>query len=111
MPPSQSFVVTGNVSDLTTLTAQDLAKLTGNPVSVLVGGDAAWRKAGLPVKSGMERPGTQVDDIFVQPFLWGQLDPASAEFRKAANDYLTWELQLPAQLDRAKETDFKLAGK
>jgi rhodanese-related sulfurtransferase len=108
MPPSQSFVVTGNDSNMAVLAAQDLAKLTGKSVSVLAGGNVAWRKAGLPVKSGMERPGTQVDDIFVQPFLWGQLDPASAEFRKAANDYLAWELQLPGQLERAKETDFKL---
>jgi hypothetical protein len=45
-----------------------------------------------------------------QPFLWGQPDPASAEFRKAANDYLTWEPQLPEQLKRAKETHFKMSG-
>ena len=59
----------------------------------------------------MEKAGTPADDIFVQPFLWGQLDPASAEFRNAANDYLAWELQLPEQLERAKETEFKLTGK
>jgi len=111
MQPSASFVVTGNDTALAALAAQDLAKLTGKPVSVLDGGNAAWRKAGLPLKSGMEKAGTAVDDIFVQPFLWGQLDPASPEFRKAAEDYLAWELQLPEQLDRAKETDFKLPGK
>jgi rhodanese-related sulfurtransferase len=111
MPPSQSFVVTGNEPSMAALAAQDLAKLTGKSVTVLAGGNAVWRKAGLPMKAGMERLGTQVDDIFVQPFLWGQLDPTSPEFRKAANDYLAWELQLPAQLERAKETDFKLAGK
>jgi rhodanese-related sulfurtransferase len=111
MPPSASFVVTGNETALAAFTANDLAKLTGKAVSVLAGGNAAWRKAGLPLKSGMEKAGTLVDDIFVQPFLWGQLDPASAEFCKAANDYLAWELQLPEQLDRAKETDFKLPAK
>src|SRR6202049_4649290 len=111
MPPSESFVVTGNDTALAAFTAQDLARLTGKPVSVLAEGNAAWRKAGLPLKSGMEKAGTLVDDIFVQPFLWGQLDPASAEFRKAANDYLAWELQLPEQLKRAKETDFKLPSK
>jgi rhodanese-related sulfurtransferase len=110
MPPSASFVVTGNDRALAALTAHDLASLTGKPVSILAGGNAAWRKADLPLKSGMEKAGTPVDDIFVQPFLWGQLDPASAEFRQAADDYLTWELQLPDQLKRAKETDFKLAG-
>src|SRR5579864_2832100 len=111
MPPSATFVVTGNDTALAALTAQDLAKLTGKPVSVLAGGNAAWRKAGLPLKSGMENAGTLVDDIFVQPFLWGQLDPTSAEFRKAADEYFAWELQLPAQLERAKETDFSLGGK
>ena len=110
MPPSDNFVVTGNEPSMAALAAQDLAKLTGKSVSVLAGGNAAWRQAGLPLKSGMERPGTRVDDIFVQPFLWGQLDPTSAEFRKAANDYLAWELQLPSQLERAKETDFKLGN-
>ena len=108
MPTSASFVVTGNDPALAALTAQDLAKLTGKPASVLEGGNAAWRKASLPLKSGMEKAGAPVDDIFVQPFLWGQLDPASAQFRKAASDYLTWELQLPEQLERAQETDFKL---
>src|SRR5579863_3564584 len=111
MPPSASFVVTGNEAALAALTAQDLAKLTGKPVGVLDGGNAAWRKAGLPLNSGTEKPGTAVDDIFVQPFLWGQLDPATPEFRKAADDYITWELQLPEQLNRAKETDFKMPVK
>jgi rhodanese-related sulfurtransferase len=111
MPPSPSFVVTGDNVALAAFTAQDLARLTGKPVSVLAGGNAAWRKASFPLRSGMEKAGTLVDDIFVQPFLWGQLDPTSAEFRTAANEYLAWELQLPQQLERAKETDFSLAGK
>jgi rhodanese-related sulfurtransferase len=111
MPSSVSFVVTGDNAALAAFTARDLASLTGKPVSVLAGGNAAWRKAGLPLKSGMEKAGTLVDDIFVQPFLWGQLDPASAEFRNAANEYFAWELQLPEQLERAKETDFRLADK
>ena len=111
MPPSATFVVTGDNSALVAFTAQDLASLTGKPVKILAGGNAAWRKAGLPLKSGMEKAGTWVDDIFVQPFLWGQIDPTSAEFRKAADEYFAWELQLPEQLERAKETDFRLAGK
>jgi hypothetical protein len=111
MPQSPSFVVTGDNAALAAFTAQDLGSLTGKPVSVLAGGNAAWRKAGLPLQSGLERAGTLVDDIFVQPFLWGQLDPTSPEFRKAADEYFAWELQLPKQLERAKETDFRVAGK
>ena len=111
MPSSAGFVVTGDNAALAAFTAQDLTSLTGKPASVLAGGNAAWRRAGLPLRSGMEKAATLVDDIFVQPFLWGQLDPTSAEFRKAANEYFAWELQLPEQLERAKETDFKLVGK
>jgi hypothetical protein len=37
--------------------------------------------------------------------------PTSAEFRRAADEYFAWELQLPEQLDRAKETDFRIVGK
>jgi hypothetical protein len=64
MPRSASFVVTGNAA-LTALTANDFAKLTGRPVSVLAGGNAAWREAGFPLKSGMEKGANVVDDIFV----------------------------------------------
>jgi len=31
----------------------------------------------------------------------------SPEFKQAANAYFDWELQLPAQLERAKESNFK----
>ncbi len=110
MPPSSSFVVTGDDPALADLTARDLAKLTGKPVSILAGGNTAWRKGGFSLKSGMEKPGTLVDDVFVQPSVTG-LDPRSPEFRKAAEEYISWELQLPEQLERAKETDFKLANK
>jgi hypothetical protein len=34
--------------------------------------------------------------------LWGHFEDKK-EFEEAANDYLNWELQLPAQLERAAE--------
>jgi len=111
IPSSASFVVTGDNLALAALAARDLTSLTGKPVSVLTGGNAAWRRGGFPLKSGMEKAATPVDDVFVQPFLAGPLEDNPAEFRKAADAYLSWELQLPEQLDRAKETDFKMAGK
>ena len=76
---------------------------------MLSGGNAAWRKASLPLASGFEKLTTQTDDIFRQPFLWGQFEPMSPEFKQAANDYFEWELQLPEQLGRAKETNFRPA--
>jgi rhodanese-related sulfurtransferase len=109
IPPSSSFVVTGDSAPLVALTARDLAALSGKPVSILEGGNAAWRKAGLPMTAGFENLAAKTDDIFRQPFLWGQFEPMSPEFKQAANAYFEWELQLPDQLERAQETHFKQA--
>jgi rhodanese-related sulfurtransferase len=106
-PQWSSFVVTGDDAALIALAARDLAKISGKPVSILEGGNAAWRKADLPLTSGFENLATKTDDIFRQPFLWGQFEPMSPEFKQAANAYFDWELQLPKQLERAKESNFK----
>jgi len=106
-PQSSSFVVTGDDSALVAFSARDLAKISGRPVSILEGGNAAWRKAKLPLTPGFENLATKTDDIFRQPFLWGQFEPMSPEFKQAANAYFNWELQLPEQLERARESNFK----
>jgi rhodanese-related sulfurtransferase len=106
-PQSSGFVVTGDDSALVALSAGDLAKISGKSVSILEGGNAAWRKAKLPLTAGFENLATKTDDIFRQPFLWGQFEPMSPEFKQAANAYFEWELQLPEQLERARESNFK----
>ena len=107
LPQSSSFVVTGDDPALVALSARDLAKLSGKPVSILEGGNAAWRKAKLPLTPGFENLAAKTDDIFRQPFLWGQFEAMSPEFKQAANAYFDWELQLPEQLERARESNFK----
>ncbi len=84
-----------------------MAATSGKPIKILNGGNAAWRQSGLPMVSGFENLATKADDIFRQPFLWGQFEPMSPEFKQAALDYFAWELQLPEQLERAKETNFR----
>ena len=110
IPQPSTLVVTGDDSALVALTARDLAKISGKPVSILEGGNAAWRKANLPVTPGFENLATKIDDIFLQPFLWGQFEPMSPEFKQAANAYFEWELELPGRLERAKETSFKVVS-
>ncbi|MFZ0051221.1 MAG: rhodanese-like domain-containing protein [Desulfobaccales bacterium] len=105
IPDSSNYVVSGDDSALVLLAAGDLAKLSGKPVSILAGGNAAWRKANLPLTKGLENLATKADDVFRMPFLWGHFED-KAEFEKAANAYLDWELQLPAQLERAAELTF-----
>jgi rhodanese-related sulfurtransferase len=110
IPQSSNLVVTGDDPALVALTGRDLAKISGKPVSILEGGNAAWRKANLPITAGFENLATKTDDIFLQPFLWGQFEPMSPEFKQAANAYFEWELELPGRLERAKETNFKVVS-
>jgi rhodanese-related sulfurtransferase len=111
IPQPSNFVVTGDDPALVVLTGRDLAEISGKPVSLLAGGNAAWRKANLPVTPGFEKLATKTDDIFLQPFLWGEFEPMSPEFKQAANAYFEWELELPGRLERAKETNFKVEEK
>jgi len=106
IPQSSSFVVTGDNPSLVALTGRDLAAISGKQVSILTGGNAAWSKANLPLTPGLDKLATKTDDIFLQPFLWGQFEPMSPEFKQAANAYFEWELQLPSRLERAQETNF-----
>jgi rhodanese-related sulfurtransferase len=105
LPESSSFVVTADDPNLVTLAAADLVSVSGKPVRILAGGNAAWRKANLPLSKGLEKLASEPEDIFRMPFLWGHFEDKK-EFEEAANDYLNWELQLPAQLDRAAELHF-----
>ncbi len=105
LPESSPFVVTGDDPDLITLAAADLAHVSGKPVRILAGGNAAWQKANLQVSKGVENLASEPEDIFRMPFLWGHFEDKK-EFEEAANDYLNWELQLPAQLERAAELHF-----
>ncbi|MGO9952176.1 MAG: rhodanese-like domain-containing protein [Dissulfurispiraceae bacterium] len=109
-PGSLDFVATGDNAALVALAARDLAELSGKPVSILSGGNAAWRKAKFPLSKGFENLSTKTDDVFRMPFLWGHFDDKE-EFEKAAIAYKIWELQLPAQLERAGELKFVGAPK
>ena len=106
IPASDGYVVTGDDAALTALSARDLAKLTGKPVVILEGGNEAWRAAGLPLAQGFENLSTTPDDVFRMPFLWGHFEE-KVEFEVAALAYIDWELQLPAQIERAAELKFK----
>src|SRR6266568_1668136 len=110
IPPTSHFVATGTDTVLTSLAALDLKQLSGHPVSILKGGNEAWKQAGLPLAKGLENLTTKVDDIFRMPFLWGHFDDRT-EFEKAAKAYFEWELQLPEQVNRSGEISFSREGK
>jgi rhodanese-related sulfurtransferase len=105
IPDAGNLVATGSDDSVIAMAARDLAKYTGKPVSILRGGNLAWRQAGLPNERGLEKAASRTDDIFRMPFLWGHFENKS-EFEQAAHAYFAWELQLPEQLAKSGEIQF-----
>ena len=82
--------------------ATDLQAL-GLPVSLLEGGLAAWRAAGLPVQTSENIPADSdcIDFLF---FVHDRHDGN----KEAARQYLAWEVNLIAQLDEPELKSFRL---
>jgi rhodanese-related sulfurtransferase len=94
LPPAERYVVTCGSSLLARYAVEELSALTQKPVTVLKGGNAAWRAAGLPVQQGETRLLQPRDDRYRRPYE-GTDNAASA-----MQAYLDWEYGLIAQLDR-----------
>ncbi|MBM3602065.1 MAG: sulfurtransferase [Alphaproteobacteria bacterium] len=94
------LVLTSADGMLARLAAPEAAKLTDMKVVVLAGGTAAWRAAGLPLATGEERMADDTDDVWYRPYDRKRDDQA------AMNAYLTWEIDLPAQIARDGDAKF-----
>ena len=94
-------VVTSGDAALATLAAPELARLCGRPVRVLRGGTRAWRAAGLPFASGVDRMCDQPEDIWYRPY------DQTENIEAAMHQYLTWELDLVKQIERDGDVRFK----
>ncbi len=70
-------------------------------VSVLEGGNAAWKG---PTESGVERATTVRDDVWYKPYDHG------ADYLKHARDYLEWEVALVEQIKRDPTIRFRAYG-
>jgi hypothetical protein len=91
LPAGRRLVLTSCDGILARYAAADL---TVRPVAVLAGGTAAWKAAGLPVETGLDRSVEDVDDVYKRPY--EGTDNASA----AMQAYLDWEFGLVEQLAR-----------
>jgi rhodanese-related sulfurtransferase len=92
-----SLVLTSEDSSLAHLAAPEAAELFPQ-VKVLDGGNAAWKG---PTESGIERATTTLDDVWYKPY-----DHAS-DYRKHAQDYLSWEVALVDQIKRDPTIRFR----
>jgi rhodanese-related sulfurtransferase/predicted metal-dependent enzyme (double-stranded beta helix superfamily) len=104
LPAIGDLVLTSPDGVLARLAAADLAAVTDRKVLVLAGGTAAWRAAGRPLSQGIESE-HQLDapeDLWYRPY------DQSQGVEAAMQDYLRWELDLPAQIARDGDARFRV---
>jgi len=94
LPDARRYVLTCGSGALAAFAAADVAALTGKPVSVLDGGNAAWTRAALPTEGGASQLASPPIDRYRRPY------EGVGNAREAMQAYLDWEYGLVAQLDR-----------
>lgn len=99
--PQRPLVLTSVDGRLAALAAADLAG-AGRQVSVLEGGTAAWRAAGLPLETGETALLHAADDVWRSPYQ--EAGDRHAAFRR----YLDWEIALIDQIGRDDTIAFKV---
>lgn len=96
------LVLTSGDGKLAAFAAADLiAAGFTRDVKVLKGGTAAWKAAGLPLKEGFEGNLDESCDVWYRPY---DMDDAQ---EGAMKQYLSWEVNLVAQVARDGTTEFK----
>jgi rhodanese-related sulfurtransferase len=93
-----SLVLTSEDGVLAHLAAPEAAKVWSNEITVLEGGNAAWRG---PTESGVERATTTRDDVWYKPY------DHTADYLKHAREYLDWEVALVEQIKRDPTIRFR----
>jgi rhodanese-related sulfurtransferase len=101
LPEAGALVLTSPDGALARLAASDLAALTDRAVTVLEGGSAAWRAAGLPLASGAEHMADEPIDVWHRPYDRG------AGVEEAMKAYLGWEVNLLRQIEREPAARFR----
>jgi rhodanese-related sulfurtransferase len=99
MPAFTQLVLTSEDGTLAHLAAPEAAEqFPQADIKVLEGGNAAWKG---PAESGVERATTTRDDVWYKPY-----DHAS-DYKKHAQDYLSWEVALVDQIKRDPTIRFR----
>jgi rhodanese-related sulfurtransferase len=102
IPCREHLVLTSPDGVLAHLTAEDVKTFPGVlSAKVLEGGTRAWVEAGRPVTGGMERPISEVMDLYYKPY--EHTDAPEA----AMSGYLTWEVGLVDQVRRDGTAGFR----
>ncbi|MDY0926291.1 rhodanese homology domain-containing protein [Enterobacter sp. CFBP8995] len=102
LPEARRYVLTCGSSLLAGYAVEQVAELTGKPVFVLEGGNAAWRGAGLPSEQGEQQLLSPAIDRYRRPYEGTDIEAGVMQA------YLDWEYGLVAQLDRDGTHGFRV---
>lgn len=102
LPEARRYVLTCGSSLLAGYAVEQVAELTGKPVFVLEGGNAAWRGAGLPTEQGEQQLLSPAIDRYRRPYEGTDIEAGVMQA------YLDWEYGLVAQLDRDGTHGFRV---
>ncbi|PVZ16491.1 MULTISPECIES: rhodanese-related sulfurtransferase [unclassified Pseudomonas] len=94
LPAAQRYVLTCGTSLLAGYAVNEVEAMTGKPVFVLDGGNAAWAAAGLGLETGDAHLAAPRIDRYRRPY------EGTDAPRQAMQAYLDWEFGLVAQLGR-----------
>ena len=99
--PAGDLVLTSEDGRVARLAAAEIA--ARRSAKMLAGGTAAWRAAGLPLETGMERAADEADDVALSA------RDRPAERERYMREYLAWEIDLVHQVARDGDCRFRLA--
>jgi rhodanese-related sulfurtransferase len=94
IPLHGTLVLTSEDGVLAGLAASEAQALVGTPVRALDGGNAAWLAAGHALTAADPRMADDAVDTWLKPY------ERSKDTTKAMQDYLSWEVDLLARLER-----------
>ncbi len=90
------------------LVVPDLAELSSAEIAIAEGGVPAWQAAGFPVAASPDDPpdSERIDFIF-----WNHdRHDTSDSSRRAMENYLQWELDLPAEIEKDGMSGFRIGA-
>src|SRR6266849_2388468 len=104
IPVRGTLVLTSEDGVLAGLAVPEAAAYVDRPVRALDGGNAAWRAAGRPLTAADPRMADKPVDVWLKPY------ERPNDAGKAMSDYLAWEVDLLARIERDGSTNFLRFG-
>ena len=97
--PAGTLVLTSEDGALAAIAAPEAAALANIPVRYLAGGNAAWQAAGQPLSTDARMADDPVD-VWLKPY------ERAGDTKGAMSEYLSWEVDLVARIERDGTCNF-----